>query len=164
VATIGTSYAQNNCLPDGIKFNRQKQIDSFNFYFPTCVNIIGDVLIEDFENSEITDLSGLAQIINIGGNFTISNNDSLTNLSGLESLLNIKGRLEIKNNPSLLNIAALQNLKNIERGLGIQNNPKLSSLNGNTSGQSVCFFKCRIGFSGRFKQFKICKRQSEDSQ
>lgn len=56
------SYSQP-CLPEGITFNTQEQIDNFQINYPNCTEIEGGVLIE---GTDITNLNGLSVITSIG--------------------------------------------------------------------------------------------------
>jgi hypothetical protein len=60
IATISQS-----CLPEGITFNMQAQIDNFQVNYPNCTIIEGDVLIE---GNDITNLDGLDVITAVYGN------------------------------------------------------------------------------------------------
>ncbi len=53
------------CLPEGITFTTQAQIDNFQVNNPNCTEIEGDVLIE---GNDITNLDGLDVIIAVSGN------------------------------------------------------------------------------------------------
>ena len=48
--------AQSPCLPEGITFTTQEQIDSFQINYPGCTEIEGDVQIC---GNDITNLNGL---------------------------------------------------------------------------------------------------------
>ncbi|HEY3387576.1 MAG TPA: T9SS type A sorting domain-containing protein [Saprospiraceae bacterium] len=98
-----------NCLPEGIRFERQSQIDSFSIQYPGCTVIDGDVCIGDCISVEQSDI---------------------TNLDGLSQLTSIKGKINIARNPLLTSIQGLQNLEVIEDDLLIGWNEKLSSLDG----------------------------------
>ena len=69
------------CLPDGIIFTTQSQIDSFQIIYPNCTEIEGSVLIS---GDVITNLLGLSVLSSIGGNFQIGElyigNPNLANL------------------------------------------------------------------------------------
>lgn len=52
------------CLPQGITFSTQEQIDNFQTNYPDCTEIEGDVIIE---GDEITNLDGLNVLNLIGG-------------------------------------------------------------------------------------------------
>jgi hypothetical protein len=143
------TMAQTPCLPEGISFSSQAQIDNFQGNFPGCTEIEGNVTIN---GENIADLSGLAAITSIGGylilqnnvnlkslsglaNLThvggwcwIFNNDSLTSLTGLGSLVSIDGDLQIDGNNSLLSVSGLDNLASIGDGLFILQHPLLESL------------------------------------
>jgi hypothetical protein len=51
------------CLPDGITFNTQEQIDNFQINHPNCTEIEGGVVIE---GDDITNLDSLIVITSIG--------------------------------------------------------------------------------------------------
>ena len=53
------------CLPNGITFNTQEQIDNFQLYYPNCTEIQGDILIE---GNDITNLDGLEVITSVWQN------------------------------------------------------------------------------------------------
>ena len=52
------------CLPEGITFTTQAQIDNFQTNFPNCTEIEGDVIIE---GNDITNLNGLNVLNSTGG-------------------------------------------------------------------------------------------------
>ena len=58
-------FSQTSCLPEGITFSTQEQIDSFQDYFPECMEIEGDVLIE---GNDISNLDSLIVITAVWGN------------------------------------------------------------------------------------------------
>ena len=140
-----------SCLPEGITFTTQEQIDNFQSDYPGCTEIEGDVgilgvNISNLEalhvlsniggdlwilNTEaLTSLTGLNNIISIGGYLLIQCNIGLVNLSGLESLSSIGGSFEMSLNPALTDIVGLNNLSAIGRELFIFGNNTLVSLNG----------------------------------
>lgn len=118
-----------SCLPEGITFATQAQIDSFQVNYPGCAVIEGDVTIGDWYSTNITDLEGLNVITNIGGYLKVLNNDSLCTLDGLNNLTQIEGPLTLHSNDNLMSLAALNSLTNIG-GLTITQNNYLSSLTG----------------------------------
>ena len=60
---IQISAFSQPCLPDGITFNTQTQIDNFQINFPNCTEIEGGVKVE---GNDITNLDGLNVISSIG--------------------------------------------------------------------------------------------------
>ncbi|HEY3386129.1 MAG TPA: hypothetical protein VGK46_06455, partial [Saprospiraceae bacterium] len=42
-----TNSISQNCLPDGITFERQAQIDSFPILYPGCTQIDGAIVIQE---------------------------------------------------------------------------------------------------------------------
>jgi hypothetical protein len=57
------SAFSQSCLPEGIRFYAQSQIDNFQFNYPGCTEIEGDVLID---SNLITNLNGLSVLISVG--------------------------------------------------------------------------------------------------
>jgi len=134
------TIVSQSCLPEGITFLSQADIDNFQTYYPNCTEIEGDV---EVNGDDITNLYGLNVINSIWGNLNIGTlniggaNSSLTNLSGLENLNLIGGSLVIISNNSLENIIGLENLTSIIGdmiiGTGYYNfgaNPSLTSFTG----------------------------------
>jgi len=115
------------CLPEGVTFTTQAQIDNFQANYPGCLEIAGDVTIQV---SEITNLNGLSVLTSIGGNLYIYSNDALASLTGLDNLTYIGSDLHIYNNNALTNLAGLDNLVSIGGELLIFDNDDLTSLTG----------------------------------
>lgn len=124
ISLAGTSQS---CLPEGIAFTTQAQVDSFQIDYPNCTEIAGDVRIQ---GSDITNLNGLSVLTSIGGSLSIRYNDLLSNLTGLNNLMQIGSLLSIEYNDSLKNINSLINLTDIGTFIYIQGNSALTSLNG----------------------------------
>ncbi len=122
------------CLPDGITFDTQIQIDSFQINYPNCSEIEGHVSIS---GNDITNLNGLNNLVSIAGYLVISYNNNLNNLEGLNNLTSIGGGIIINTNHSLTNISALSNAAFSETGeylggqcIEITNNDALINLEG----------------------------------
>ncbi len=119
-----------SCLPDGITFTTQGQIDSFSINYPGCTEIGGDVTIGGLpSNYSITNLDGLANLTSFGGDLNIRYNNVLTNLDGLTNISSIGGDLAI-DNKALTNLDGLANLTSIGGYLYIGSNHSLTNLNG----------------------------------
>ena len=139
------------CLPEGITFNTQAQIDNFQINHPNCTEIEGDVEISGdditnlnglnvltsiggwlyvMENDFLTSLTGLDNLTSIGGGLYIDGHDALTNLTGLEGLTFIGKEFAIDYNNALTNLMGLNNLTSIGAGLYIEGNASLTSLAG----------------------------------
>ena len=122
----GTASPQS-CLPDGITFTTQEQIDNFQTNYPGCTEIEGDVIIMV---DVITNLDGLNVLTAFGGYLKISENHSLTSLTGLDNVTSIGGSLAIWYTNALTSLTGLDNVTSIGGGLVIRNNNALSSLTG----------------------------------
>jgi len=126
------------CFPEGIEFNTQAQIDSFQINYPGCTEIEGNVLIGDFPPSTINNLEGLQVLTSIAGDLIIGGNFYLSNLSGLDNLDSIGGSLKIGylyeggglGNWNLTSLTGLENLTYIGGNLWIRWNFDLLNLTG----------------------------------
>jgi len=151
----------SSCLPTGIVFSSQEEIDHFQVNHPTCNEVIGDVIINGTDisnlmglsiltsiggnltiyNTSLTDLTGLENIAFIGGDFSIGmdfmgchGNNSLTSLIGMDSLTTVGGSLNIRCNEILADLSGIEQLNSIAGDLSIQDNPALT----NCAAQSIC--------------------------
>ncbi len=124
------SVLSQSCLPEGITFTFQAQIDGFQTNYPNCTEIEGDVMID---GDDITNLNGLNVLTAIWGHLSIgntpNNNPVLTSLSGLDNITYIGGNLLICGNNALTNLTGLEGLDSIEM-LRIVSNDALTSLVG----------------------------------
>ncbi|MBP6871933.1 MAG: T9SS type A sorting domain-containing protein [Bacteroidales bacterium] len=121
-----------SCLPEGITFTTQAQIDSFQVNYPNCTEIEGDVTIGDNNGlgSDIIDLTGLSNINSISGFLLIGHNYDLPSLNGLEGITSVGGFLWVGYHQKLTNIDGLSNLTTIGGNLYITYNSLLNNLNG----------------------------------
>jgi len=115
------------CLPQGITFSTQAQIDNFQTNYPNCTEIEGDV---EINGADITNLNGLSVLTSIGGLLRIEHNGSLASLTGLGNLTSIGGNIEIVDNDSLTSLTGLENVTSIGGDLRVDDNENLSSLSG----------------------------------
>jgi hypothetical protein len=115
------------CLPDGITFGSQAEIDAFPANYPGCIEISGLTVIR---GSDITKLDSLAQLTALGSGLSIAYNDSLVSLRGLDNIAFLGADLIIWQNPALINLSGLEQLTSINGDLSIWANPVLESLHG----------------------------------
>lgn len=127
-----TSFGQT-CLPNGVEFTLQSEINTFQKIYPGCKEILGTVKIS---GSSITNLDSL-RITKISGGLLINYTENLKNLSGLKELNSIGLELSLRSNKALESIIGLNKLKNIGRSLSIENNAKLLELTGLNSLESI---------------------------
>ena len=139
-ATAQSNQPCLSCLPEGITFSTQAQIDNFQANYPNCTQIEGDVTIC---GNDISNLNGLNVLNAFGGNLVIYST-SLINLIGLEGLLSIAGDFQIGylnwvwvGNNLLTNFAGIGALTSIGGNLYICGNPILSNLYGLNSLTSI---------------------------
>jgi len=119
-----------SCLPEGISFTTQEEVDRFMINYYKCTMIEGDVEIGGGANSDITNLAHLNVLKSIGGGLGIKNADLLKNLSGLDSLAFIGDGLFINDNESLQTLSGLESLASINGALVIQDNVSLTDVTG----------------------------------
>ena len=121
------------CLPEGIHFTRQSQIDSFSIQYPGCTEIGGDVCIGnclDFVDSDITNLDGLHSLTSIKGKLTISQNPVLTSLQGLQNLLVIEDDLLISWNDILSSFEGLDQVRKMNGSFTLEWSTGIDTLSG----------------------------------
>ena len=106
-----------SCLPEGIMFTTQEQIDSFRINYPGCIEIEGDLIVSDYCTGSINNLNGLSGLTSIGGDLWIYWTDVLINLDGLQGINTIGGSLLIGYQGGnmgvtigLINLSGLDNL------------------------------------------------------
>lgn len=122
---LSIAASSQSCLPDGITFNTQSQIDSFRVNYPNCAEIEGAVIIS---GDNITNLDSLSVLISIDGGLDISINPGLTSLAGLDNLVTIGGILNIQENDILNSLDGLENIDASSiTDLYIRQNPSLAS-------------------------------------
>lgn len=122
------------CLPEGITFTTQTQIDNFKNNHPGCTEIEGDVLIS---GNNITNFYGLNEIVSIGGDLTIQNCNQLGSLPGFDYLYHIEGSLSIRNNSSLRKLRGIESIMSMGGTLRISNNQSLIDLFGIGNATSI---------------------------
>jgi hypothetical protein len=116
-----------SCLPEGITFSTQEQIDSFQVNYPGCSTIEGYVIIY---GDEISDLAGISVLDSIYGDLEIEYTRLLHDMTGLDNLNYIGGDLNIYWNDWLLNLKGLENLTAVDGSVEIDENFELTSLTG----------------------------------
>jgi hypothetical protein len=128
VATNHIIVFSQGCLPEGIIFETQEQIDNFQTNYPGCTEIEGDLKINGY--FDVSNLSGLYVIEKIDGDLSINHNYSLQNLQGLNSLTEIQGSLMIDHNNGLLNFSGMESLNIIGDHVYLIQNIGLENCNG----------------------------------
>jgi hypothetical protein len=108
----GKCFLQS-CLPGGITFSSQAEIDAFPANYPGCIIIEGSVTIGDNFSGDITNLDSLIQLVQINGNLDISENPNLTSIEGLQSLTQVGNGFHINDNESLLHLTGLHSLQSV---------------------------------------------------
>lgn len=116
-----------SCLPDGINFTSQSQIDSFQIIHPNCSEIEGTVTID---GDDINNLDALSVLTSIEGSLWIHHNIALNSLAGLSNLNFIGGSLSLIENSALESLTGLEGVTSTGDFLYMSNNDVLNSLLG----------------------------------
>ena len=124
-----TAQAQS-CLPEGITFTSQGQVDSFPINYPGCTTLGGNLTIQ---GDSITSLSGLSTIQSIVGSLNIAADNQLTSFNGLNNLISIDSNLQISGSTPLVNFIGLDNLVFIGRSLLLDTLSDITGFTGLTS-------------------------------
>ena len=106
-----------------VSITNQNDVNNFNL---TSIN--GTLFIT---GNEVTDISGLSEIISVGG--LVVSNTGLQSLNGLENLsqfYNGTGRVYLSDNAQLSDVTALTNLSNVTGTLVLNNNTVLTDFTG----------------------------------
>lgn len=130
-----TLYSQS-CLPEGITFYSQSEVDSFPINYPDCTEIEGFLRIY---GDSIINLNGLIQITDVGAEVIIGweNNDIIIDdFSGLENLNYIGTGLIIKKCSQIVNLNGLDSLESLS-WINISDCPLMEDLNGLNSISSI---------------------------
>jgi hypothetical protein len=146
-ATSHSIIFSQGCLPEGITFTTQEQIDNFQANYPGCTEIEGDVYISGIMSNLsglslltaiegklvitycniLTNINGLDSLVSVGEDLTISHMDTLQNLDGFKSLYSIGGMLRISFTEMLNDISGLSSLTHIG-GIFLEKIPSLKSI------------------------------------
>ena len=131
---IHTSAYSQSCLPDGILFNTQTQIDSFQINYPNCTVIEGNV---EITGDDITNLAGLTILTAIEGDLFVGYCTVLPNLTGLDNVISIGQTIRIYMNTALVSLSGLNNIDFVGQNLRITNNDTLSDISALSKIESV---------------------------
>lgn len=92
----------------------------------------GDLIINGtgYANSLLSDLEGLQNITNVGGDIEILNSTSISSLNGLQNITNVGGSLKLSTCQELLNLSKLQGINTIGGHLWLTACNKVKNLSG----------------------------------
>ena len=124
ILNIENNFSQCGAL--GIELKSQKDVDEFPINYPGCHRILGDLLIE---NTDITNLDSLYVIDTIDYYLSLTNNYQLENIRGLRNLKYVQD-FYLVNDTSLHSLQGLENLQHVSNSLGILNLNKIINLQG----------------------------------
>jgi len=122
---LNISFAQ--CPTDFYLNYDQTDIDEFASRYPNCTSIDGRLII-----SNASDLSGLSQLRGVSSHLIIRNCDELKTLDGLDNIIFVGGNIQIEDNDSLVALYAFNDPDMVSVGgeISISTNPMLTTLEG----------------------------------
>ena len=141
-----------SCLPNGIFFQNQFEVDQFRSNYPGCKVIEGNVSIGNGSilnldsllgltaingdlyfgsTSASLDLGGLDSLQSIGQAFWLAGTQ-FNGFSGLKKLTTVGGDIRMYSNNQLTDLTGLENITSVGGDLLFQSNPKLESFAGLT--------------------------------
>jgi hypothetical protein len=147
------STVSQTCLPNGITFSTQEQIDNFSKNYPNCKSIGGRLNIS---GSDITNLNGLSQLTSANSIYIYKNN-ALASLYGLHNIATVYdlhiGTIELNRggNPLLTSLTGLDAMIHISSDLEIYDNDALTSLTGL---ENLLTLECRFQYQ-KMKIFPV---------
>jgi len=145
--TLTQCLFSQTCLPGGITFSSQAEIDAFNSNYPACTIIEGDVIIS---GSNITQLNGLTNLQKIEGSLEVVNTN-IIDFTGFSNLDTIVGGMRIETNDAMINFSGAPNLQfiggnvlmilntNLENFIGLELIETLSELSVHTNASILNF-------------------------
>ncbi|MCB9265269.1 MAG: hypothetical protein H6558_09615 [Lewinellaceae bacterium] len=83
ILSILNPTAAQSCLPEGITFTTQGQVDSFRINYPDCTEIEGSLTIS---GEDISQLDSLMGILSVASSLVVDNCDALSSLEGLNHI------------------------------------------------------------------------------
>lgn len=119
-----------SCLPGGITFSSQAQIDAFQTNYPGCIHILGRLDIDESSSGNILNLNGLSTLTSISNRLVINDNDALTDLTGLNNLVSVGSFVRIEYNDNLTSLTGLNALGYIGSYLQVNFNNNMESVDG----------------------------------
>ncbi len=121
---FSTLSGQAQVCIGNITLETQSDVDNFNIDYPSCTELEGNLLIT---GSDITDISPLAQLDKVIGNFEIINCQNLLSIN--DTQLNVIGNVRIIENESLNEINGFNSTDSLKT-LNIFKNTALSIVAG----------------------------------
>lgn len=130
---VGLDFSPLNSLVevDGsviVSFNREVEIDGFAA--DLCLVSENLTIAGHNSNRQLTSFSGFENLVRVGGNIEITDNDQLVTLPDFLSLVGVGGNLEISGNPLLKILPEFTSLFSVGLNLDISENPSLMTISG----------------------------------
>ena len=133
------SYSSFGQCNSDVELRSQADVDAFN-----CTTVSGRITIS---GPDITDLSTLSSLQEVGSSLIIANNPLLTSLRGLDNLSSIGDELVVVLNPLLATLDGLDALQQLS-SIYLDNNPQLETLSPLSGISGEINFFISLGNSG----------------
>jgi len=124
IVLIPFQLSAQGCLPEGIIFTSQEEIDLFPQTYGSCHTIEGFLTIQ---GEDITNVDSLYSIRNIDSTLRIQSCPNLTSLLGFSNLENVKD-LNISFNNTLTSLSGIDKITSILGGVSIEDNEILAEI------------------------------------
>ncbi|MBK8850251.1 MAG: T9SS type A sorting domain-containing protein [Saprospiraceae bacterium] len=126
LSATSTLYAQA-CLPQGVVFTTQNELNQFKTTYPDCKIIEGDLVVGSYstliiKNKDIVNLSPLGNIEEVKGNLIISSIENLIDLSALAKLKKVGKDIIIQGNSKMESLKGLEKITGVEGKLELFSN------------------------------------------
>lgn len=122
------AQAQVTCLPDGITFRSQAELNDFPTQYPGCTAVLGSVRF--VSGSGLTDLLPFAQVARVDGDLVVDDNIRISSLAGLENVSEVGGSLLVSRNMALTSLEGLAGLTRVGGDLEISALARVADLQG----------------------------------
>lgn len=119
-----------DCTSTHITLASQGAVDNFQATYGgggVCDNVTGNLTVQ---GNSISNVDGLADLVNVGGHLIIHANVVLTDVDGLAGMINVGGELRVSFNDILGDVDGLANIVSVGNNLYLSHNYFLTDLDG----------------------------------
>ncbi len=142
LSSIFTQSYSQTCLPEGITFETQAQVDSFAINYPNCKKIMGDLIFR--WETDINNTDALSKLTAVMGKLYVNGNDR--SLKGLSNIDTVGGTLFLFGNVTSCEV--IKSIEFIGEHLNLRNSDSLKSLKGlerlKYVGAGIEIAKCKL--------------------
>lgn len=137
-ALFNKQIPTSSCPTGDVTFTTQAEVDAFVAQYPNCTEINGNLTIEGWD---VTNLSNLGSLNSITGNLNMYLVNSSASLTGLQNITTVGGRVYIEfQRPNVDYLSGLTSVGGlVVAGAGITNLNGLSNITGHIPGNLEVF-------------------------